>query len=158
MSILGVDPGLGGALALYDIHADSLTILDMPTFSITTNGKVRRQIDISTVAWWVDSQSEHISFAIVENPHAMPKQGVSSSFSFGKSCGLIQGVIAANFIKMTLVDPRTWKTLLRVPADKDGARARASQLLPKHSPLWSARSHDGRAEAALLAYYGANVK
>jgi hypothetical protein len=41
-----------------------------------------------------------------------------------------------------------------VPKAKDGARARASQLLPAGVQLWPLVKHDGRAEAALLALYG----
>jgi hypothetical protein len=41
-----------------------------------------------------------------------------------------------------------------VPAEKDGARARASQLLPQHAGHWPLKKHDGRAEAALIALYG----
>jgi hypothetical protein len=47
-----------------------------------------------------------------------------------------------------------WKKALGVPADKDGARARASQLMPENAWLWPLVKHDGRAEAALIAYWG----
>jgi hypothetical protein len=39
------------------------------------------------------------------------------------------------------------------PAGKDGARARASQLIPSAAHHWPLKKHDGRAEAALLAFY-----
>jgi hypothetical protein len=41
-----------------------------------------------------------------------------------------------------------------VPAAKDGARARASQLLPGAADQWPLVKHDGRAEAALIALWG----
>ena len=66
-------------------------------------------------------------------------------------------VVAANFIPLTMVAPLKWKRALGVPADKDGARARASQLLPAHAGLWCRVKDDGRAEAALIAYYGVTV-
>ncbi|MBC7907617.1 MAG: hypothetical protein H7Y60_12860 [Rhodospirillaceae bacterium] len=52
---------------------------------------------------------------------------------------------------------RPSQRLLALPADKDGARARASQLLPAHAGLWCRAKYDGRAEAALIAYYGATL-
>jgi hypothetical protein len=55
---------------------------------------------------------------------------------------------------MTLVPPRRWKSALQVPASKDAARFRASQLLPQAAHLWPLKKHDGRAEAALLAVFG----
>ena len=48
-----------------------------------------------------------------------------------------------------------WKRALGVQKSKDAARARASQLLPAAAAQWGLRKHDGRAEAALLALYGA---
>jgi hypothetical protein len=57
-------------------------------------------------------------------------------------------------VPITIVHPRTWKRALGVPREKDGARARASQLLPAHAHLWPLKKHDGRAEAALIATYG----
>jgi len=43
---------------------------------------------------------------------------------------------------------------LRVPAAKDAARARASQLLPHAANQWPLKKHDGRAESACIAYWG----
>jgi crossover junction endodeoxyribonuclease RuvC len=48
-----------------------------------------------------------------------------------------------------------WKRALGVKGDKDVSRQRASALLPRHSGLWLRKKDDGRAEAALIAYYGA---
>jgi hypothetical protein len=39
-------------------------------------------------------------------------------------------------------------------AGGNGARARATQLLPAAAHRWPLVKHDGRAEAALIAYYG----
>jgi crossover junction endodeoxyribonuclease RuvC len=62
--------------------------------------------------------------------------------------------LAALGVPMSFVAPATWKRALQVPAAKDGARARASQLLPAAAGHWPLVKHDGRAEAALIALYG----
>jgi len=49
---------------------------------------------------------------------------------------------------MTIVAPVRWKRALAVPAGKDGARARASALLPRAAHLWPLVKHDGRAAEA----------
>jgi len=54
-------------------------------------------------------------------------------FKFGYVAGGLRGIIAANFIPMTLPTPQTWNQALNVPKGKDGGRARASELLPRHS-------------------------
>lgn len=152
--VLGVDPGLSGALALYDVSGGSVhSVVDMPTVDAGTGSK--RIVDESTLALWVDVYAKNIRHAYVEKVGAMPGQGVTSMFSFGTSYGIVRGIIAANMIPMTFVPPRKWKTALGVPAAKDGARARASQLLPAAASNWSRAKDDGRAEAALIALYGA---
>lgn len=152
--VLGVDPGLSGALALYDVRVNSVeNVRDMPTIEAGTGSK--RIVDEATLAAWVDAYAKHIRHAYVEKVGAMPGQGVTSMFSFGTSYGIVRGIIAANMIPMTFVTPQRWKKALGVPAAKDGARARASQLLPVSSGLWSRVKDDGRAEAALIALYGA---
>lgn len=152
--ILGVDPGLSGALALYDVAAENMFgVFDMPTIKAGTDSK--RVIDESALAVLVDSHARRIRHAFVEKVGAMPGQGVTSMFSFGCSYGIVRGILAANMIPMTFVPPQRWKKALGVPAAKDGARARASQLLPHSSGLWPRVKDDGRAEAFLIALYGA---
>jgi crossover junction endodeoxyribonuclease RuvC len=84
----------------------------------------------------------------------MPGQGVSGVFAFGKAYGVVIGVLAAHGVPMTFVSPVKWKKALQVPASKDGARARASQLLPQAASEWPLVKDSGRAEAALIAYWG----
>jgi hypothetical protein len=75
-------------------------------------------------------------------------------FAFGRGFGSILGVLAALRVPVELVTPATWKRTLSVPAGKDGARLRASQLLPAHGGHWRRAKDDGRAEASMLAWYG----
>lgn len=151
--IVGIDPGLSGALAFFS--PDGLVIHDMPTHALTRGGKAKREIDLIGLAQLIDSAKPPISHAYVEAVGARPGQGSVSMFAFGKAYGIVLGVLAANFVPHTLVPPQRWKKALGVPADKDGARARASQLLPQHAALWSRVKDDGRAESALIAYWGA---
>lgn len=154
--MLGIDPGLSGAFALFTPTTGALVVFDMPTFTLSRGGKAKRDPDATELARLVDAAGP-IAHAFVEQVGAMPGQGVSSVFAFGKVFGLALGILAANFIPLTMVAPVKWKRALGVPAEKDGARARASQLLPAHAGLWSRRKDDGRAEAALIAYYGSTI-
>ena len=147
MMILGIDPGLSGALALYD--GDKLKIFDIPTVAAPKRG---REVDWPELARIVDAAAP-IAHAFLERAAARPGQGVSSMFKFGTVYGGLRGIVSANFIPITLVTPQTWKSALSVPRSKDGARQRASELLPRYSGQWQSRSHHGRAEAALIALY-----
>jgi crossover junction endodeoxyribonuclease RuvC len=151
---LGIDPGLSGALALLD-DSGGLRVQDMPTLSLARGGKTKREIDVYALArildeWTMLGVIEH---AVLEKVGAMPGQGVSSMFAFGQAFGIARMAVASCFIPITLVPPQTWKSALRVTAEKDSARARASELLPAHNGLWTRAKDDGRAEAAMMALY-----
>lgn len=155
--IAGIDPGLGGAICLYSprhVKSQPLIIFDMPVLEITRNGKKKRQLDLYSLARWLDEHSQHIEKAFIEAPNAMPGQGVTSVFSLGFSCGVVQMAIAAHFIPMELVSPATWKKAMGLTKDKDACRLKASQIAPHESQCWSRVKDDGRAEAFLLAKYG----
>lgn len=164
--ICGVDPGLSGAICLL-AEGGSVTFVknneptlgpiiffDMPIHEITVNGKKKRRLDLYALGKFFDEHSKNISRAIVEDVTASPQMGVTSSFSFGFSAGAIQGIIAANFISMARVSPRTWKKAMGLTADKDACRRQASEMYPGFCHLWGRAKDDGRAESLLLAHYG----
>ena len=106
-------------------------------------GKTKRELDAHALARLIgDRRPGH---AFVELVGAMPGQGVSSVFAFGKSFGVVIGVPAALGIPFTLISPQVWKGALGVSAGKDGARARASQLMPAAAHHWTRVRDDGRA-------------
>lgn len=147
--ILGIDPGLSGSLAFMD---DELLIYDIPTLNIERNGKNKRQIDLPNLLY--NLKLYPITHCYLENVHAMPGQGVSSMFQMGRGYGQIEMGLAALNIPTTYITSQVWKKSLAVPKDKDGARQRASQLMPQWAHNWPLKKHDGRAEAALIALYG----
>jgi crossover junction endodeoxyribonuclease RuvC len=141
---MGIDPGAGGALALLDgdrlIHA-----ADMPTIMVKGRAKVMPSGVVDLVVNWKPDQ------IVLEDVAAMPGQGVTSMFSFGRGVGILEGVIAALGYPLVMVRPATWKRAAGVPADKDAARLMATRLWPDHANLFARKKDDGRAEAALLA-------
>lgn len=94
--------------------------------------------------------------ACVEQVHAMPKQGVSSTFAFGKAAGFIEGVLTANRIPFQLVPPKKWKKEYSLGNDKNQSIAVCKKLFPNINLLPTARctkDSDGMAEALLMAEY-----
>lgn len=163
--IIGIDPGLSGALAIYQPDSGTLRIEDVPThtlFKAKTGGgkKAKAYVDLIALANIVDGwigAANKSPLVVIEQVGSMPGQGVASCFDFGRTTGILMGVCAAHFLRIEQVPPSVWKRVLKVPAAKDGARARASQLLPRHSHYWPRVKDDGRAEAALIALYGAQT-
>jgi crossover junction endodeoxyribonuclease RuvC len=149
--IIGIDVGLNGAIAM--MRGETLTgIVDMPTVSLDRNGKTKRQISIPELIAILDEFKPEEAF--IEKVFAMAGQGVTSVFSFGRSLGAIEGVIAARSIKATLITPQTWQKSMAVSGGKDGARARAMELFPYNVDYFKLKKHDGRADAALIACWG----
>lgn len=158
--ILGIDPGLDGALALYDPSDRSLEVVDMPVFQL----KTKRQIDEYALARIVDDWSGRVREVWLELVNAMPSfgagearrtMGATSAFSFGKGYGLVRGVCAANFLTIIDVTPGAWKAAMKVRGAKDESRMRASVLLPAEAHRWPLKKHHGRADATLIALHGA---
>jgi crossover junction endodeoxyribonuclease RuvC len=149
--IIGIDVGLDGAIAM--MRGETLTgIVDMPTVSLDRNGKTKRQISIPELIAILDEFKPEEAY--IEKVFAMAGQGVTSVFSFGRSLGAIEGVIAARSIKATLITPQTWMKAMGVSGGKDGARARAMELFPYNVDYFKLKKHDGRADAALIACWG----
>lgn len=156
--ILAVDPGLSGALARYD--GQHLSVIDMPTY-VRPAGKRqidRRFIDEAELVRLVQVCGMEADWLIVEQVGGIPNQSASSAFTFGRGVGVIIGAAIGIGLKREEVHPATWKSALKVPADKRAARARASELLPAYSGLWTRQKNDGRAEASLIALWGWQVK
>ena len=103
-----------------------------------------------------DVYPEHFAAAIIEQGGVRPMNGKVGAAAFWLGLGAVRGVLAANFIPIEITTPAAWKRALKVTGDKDASRARASAIFPAWAGLWSRKKDHGRAEAALIALYGAN--
>jgi crossover junction endodeoxyribonuclease RuvC len=156
--IIGIDPGLSGAIAVVDLDSNTLVdMIDMPLFEKPTESRVSgvfRYIDIQGLSSMIDTYAPHTSIAVLEEPGAMPGQGLGSTFRFGHICGQLHGLMAGHYIPTVPVKPGVWKGALGLTSDKDTSRVFASQLFPDYGYLWAKKKHNDRAEAALLTVYG----
>ena len=144
--ICGIDPGLCGAVAFYFPSAPGrVAAEDMPA--------VGGEVDCATLAARILQMGP--AFAVVERVASMPKQGIASTFKFGASYGAVRGVLAAMKIPVHLVAPAVWKKYFRLGTDKEKARALAQRQCAASPEHFSRKKDHGRAEAALLALYGA---
>lgn len=155
MKFMGIDPGAFGAVAILDKDSRELVVIDMPTLKVKRGPRVVNQVDAHMLA---DSLRPHVTGeikALIEKVHAMPGQGVSSMFSFGRAAGIVEGVLAGLSVSFELIPPATWIKSMRTFGGKDGSRQRAQELFPDYAHLFARKKDDGRAEAALLACYAA---
>ena len=148
MSVWGIDPGLNGAIALFDMMDGHLEVHDMPVMEINKKRQVNPQLLTNIL-------EQHDAPVFIEHVGARPGQGVSSMFNFGKSYGICLGVSAGLKLSTTTVTPVMWQRKLKVEKGKDANRLRATQTFPNFSNLFARKKDDGRADAALIAYWGA---
>ena len=150
--VIGVDPGASGAIALV-VDGVLHQVVDMPTVTVTRNSSQKRQVSPAGVADIIRSMKPDT--AIVEKVGAMPGQGVSSMFSFGRSVGIIEGALAALQVPATFITPQAWQKAVGAAKGKDGSRQRVMELFPRDSHLFARVKDDGRADAVLIALAGA---
>ena len=150
---IGIDPGLSGAVAVIN-GTDSLQLFDMPTMTVERNGKAKRQVsatELAEILYTMKTESCHV---FVERVSAMAGQGVTSVFSFGRSFGMIEGILAALHMPVTYVAPATWVKGVKRGAGKDASRQRAMELFPNNQADFKRVKDDGRSDASLIAYWG----
>lgn len=159
--ILGVDPGLNGALVLLSEQGEVLQKHVMPL--------VGDELDLVTLNVLMAELSVKTRMAFLEEVGAHPGQGVSSMFTFGQVYGAIRCALAGARIPYRLVRPSVWTKAIGCQAPKDTPKEQrkkeakvrtkqaAIQRFPGVSFLATDRSrvpHDGLVDAALIALYG----
>lgn len=141
--ILGIDPGSASGAYAFISTNDPARVDDLPV--------VDNDLNPAELARLVRELSPHV--AVVERVHAMPKQGVSSSFRFGRAYGTILGVLAGAEVPTVLVTPTTWKKHYGLRgADGEASRELAIRLYPSVRGLTRKKDHN-RAEALLMAHW-----
>ena len=125
---MGIDPGKSGAIAIVSgKRVLKLTIHDMP------QGDRNFPIDLLEL----DSLAMHIRHAntpgldcAVESVHAMPRQGVSSTFRFGRNFGhALSFAVSATGRRPKLIRPQVWKEYFDLIGEiKDASRIFAREV------------------------------
>lgn len=157
MIICGVDPGINGGVVALDKKGKYLSALaGIPT--------IYHLLDF--LALYFPSYEKNDLLFYVEKAQSMPKQGVSSTFTYGKGYGEILGALSALRYSYVLVPPRVWtKAMFKdIPEDlvgKKRAAYAAAQLLPSSIDLKKSKrckkDHEGLVDAYLIAEYGRRI-
>lgn len=153
--VLGIDPGLSGALAWLDPKANQIVFMyDSPVYK---NGD-KYEFDVPGAAQIISNHVADTDLAVVERVHSMPKQGVASTFKFGYTAGSVYGILCALGIPTVLTDPQSWKSAYGlIGCGKDESRFAAMRYWPAVEKHFSKKKWDGRAEACLIAGFGAQI-
>ncbi len=145
MIVLGIDPGSAtGAVAWVSSSGDA-DVDDLPL--------VDGSVDPHALAALLGAPESPVA-VYVERVASMPRQGVASSFKFGRSAGAIHATVQLSGLRLELVTPAKWKQHHRLPADKEKARALALRKWPGLASELARKKDADRAEALLIAAYG----
>lgn len=164
MNIIGIDPGLDGALAI--IEPVEKVVYDTPTFTKKVARGTKREYDLRRMTVWLRPWANQErggvrvpTHVFIENIHSMPGQGVRSTFSLGYGVGAWHGILIALGLAYNLVTPQKWKKHFGLLGkDKDASRHLAQKLWPDRAVLFERKKDDGRADAMLIAEYGRRLE
>ena len=150
--LVGIDPGKTGAIAFLTPGSMSLTVHDMPT---VPNASGKEQTNMHELASILSPEPGDRHIAVVERVSAMPRDGVTSAFNFGENYGAIQMALIGHGWEIHYVTPAVWKRHFKLSSDKGVSRGLASQRFPSEAKSFARVKDHGRAEAAMIALYGA---
>ena len=153
MKIIGIDPGLSGAIAILQ-EKKVLNIFDMPVMS--EGKKNKKQLNSAHLVKLLRDnlvENEETS-VVVEQVNAMPGQGVTSMFNFGQTFGAIKGVCAALGLPIFFVRPSKWKKHFElINSSKDSSRTKAIEMYPSLSNDLAKKKDVNKSDAILIARF-----
>ena len=158
MKIIGIDPGLSGAIAVLE-NNKVLNIFDIPVMS--EGKKNKRQLNSALL---VNLLKENINkeeevAVVVEQVNAMPGQGVTSMFNFGQTFGALKGICAALELPIFFVRPSKWKKHFElINSSKDASRTKAIEMYPRLSGHLSKKKDVNKSDAILIARFYSDTR
>ena len=153
MKVIGIDPGLNGAIAVLQDNKVQ-KIFDVPV--MPEGKKNKRQLNSAQLVKLLKdiiSGNEEVA-VVVENVSAMPGQGVTSMFNFGQTFGAIKGICAALGLPIFFVRPAKWKKHFDlINSSKDASRTKAIEMYPSLSDQLSKKKDVNKSDAILIARF-----
>ena len=155
MLIIGIDPGITGALCFFE-DGEIKDVIEMP--NMAEGKKNKRQVNGQQIYNEIYNRTGGISkkdiAVVIEQVSAMPGQGVTSMFNFGQSFGVIKGICSALSLPIYFVRPTKWKKYFNlIKTNKDASRTKVIQIYPEISSKISRKKDSNKADAILIARY-----
>ena len=159
MLIIGIDPGISGALCFFE-DGQVKEIIDMPVMA--DGKKNKRQINASQtyneISKRINKLPKKDIIVVIEQVSAMPGQGVTSMFNFGQSFGVLKGICSAMQLSMHFVRPAKWKKYFGlIKTEKDASRTKVIEIFPYISSQLSRKKDSNKADAVLIASFFYNT-
>ena len=159
MLIIGMDPGISGAICFFE-NGEVKEIIDIP--SMADGKKNKRQINGPQVYNEISSRIKNTPkkeiVVVIEQVSAMPGQGVTSMFNFGQSFGVLKGICSAMQLSMRFIRPAKWKKYFGlIKTEKDASRTKVIEIFPYISSQLSKKKDSNKADAILISSFFHNT-
>ena len=159
MLIIGIDPGISGAICFFE-DGQIKEIIGMPVMA--DGKKNKRQVNGPQVYNEISSRINKFSkkdiTVVIEQVSAMPGQGVTSMFNFGQSFGVLKGICSAMQLSMFFIRPVKWKKYFGlIKTEKDASRTKVIEIFPYISSELSRKKDSNKADAVLIASFFYNT-
>ena len=153
MRIIGIDPGLSGAIAILE-NNKVLNIFDIQVMS--EGKKNKKQLNSALLVSLLKeniNNKEEVA-VVVEQVNAMPGQGVTSMFNFGQTFGAIKGISATLKLPIFFARPSKWKKHFElINSSKDASRTKAIEMYPSFAEKLSKKKDVNKSDAILIARF-----
>ena len=159
MFIIGIDPGISGAICFFENNS-VVEVIDMPTMA--EGKKNKRQVNGAQIYNEISSRIKNYNNkdikVVIEQVSAMPGQGVTSMFNFGQSFGVLKGICSAMQLSMFFIRPAKWKKYFGlIKTEKDASRTKVIEIFPYISSELSRKKDSNKADAVLIASFFYNT-
>ena len=155
MLIIGIDPGIKGAICILK-DGKILDVFEMPIMPVGKKNKsqVNGSQIYNEIRKVISNEDKKNIKVVIEQVSAMPGQGVTSMFNFGQSFGVLKGIFSAMQIPMDFISPVKWKKYFNlINAQKDSSRTKAIEFFPYISSKLSRKKDANKADAILIASF-----
>ena len=159
MLIIGIDPGITGAICFFE-DRKIIDLIEMP--NMAAGKKNKRQVNgaqvYNEILERIKNYNKKDIKVVIEQVSAMPGQGVTSMFNFGQSFGVLKGICSAMQLPMYFVRPAKWKKHYNlINSKKDASRTKVIEIFPYISTQLSKKKDSNKADAILIASFYENI-
>ena len=159
MLIIGIDPGISGAICFFE-NGQVKEIINMPVMA--DGKKNKRQINgpqtYNEILKRINNYPKKDITVVIEQVSAMPGQGVTSMFNFGQSFGVIKGICSAMQLSTFFIRPAKWKKYFGlIKTEKEASRTKVIEIFPYISSELSRKKDTNKADAVLIASFFYNT-
>lgn len=158
-TVIGVDNGLDGGVCAIDFRIGRCG--DVHRYITPTLGTGKRVYDLQRMRDILAEFRGCDLQVFLERAQAMPKQGVSSTFSTGYGYGVWQGLLAGLGLPYEIVSPQTWQKAMFMGVSAGDTKARSALVAQRLQPSvdWRRtpkckKPSDGLTDAFCIAEWG----